>query len=335
MRWLGSLALCAALVGCGTYNYNRAALVPRSTPRVTTGTPMETIGQIDVGATSVAHLGSPGEGDPNQGVELPGTQLHGGAKLRAGKSLQLGILYENGFDAGAKAIKHNQPPVDNGNVSGYGISLDAIIPTGDPRINVGLGVDGMLWSAPYVQYDSCAAGVDCFPYNITERGRDHVTAFAASVTPSFKLDPSVVLFGGLTVRNQPTIQQKGTTQDPLLDADGEVQSGPANFVVAAGAQLSLADNAVLLSGVLYYNVSRNVVEDKPGIGLMLSLPFGKIKPAPPANPPPQQQWYPPPPGGYPPPPPPYGSGYPPPLPPAQPPPPAPPPPPSASVPPGT
>ncbi|HEY4055830.1 MAG TPA: hypothetical protein VGM39_04450 [Kofleriaceae bacterium] len=323
MRWF---PLALLLVGCGTYNYNRAALVPRGTPRVTTGTPMESRGQIDLGATSIAHLGSSGEADPNQGVELPGTQLHGGARLRAGKNLQLGILYENGFDAGAKSIKSTQPPVDNGNTAGYGISLDAIIPTGDPKFNIGIGVDGMVWSVPYVQYDSCAAGAECFPYNITERGRDQVTAFAASVTPSYKVDSSVTLFGGVTVRDQPTIQQKGTTQDPVLDDSGEVEAGPANFIVAAGAQIGVADNSVLFSGVLFYDVSRNVYEDKPGVGLMVSLPIGKLPPQQQENPPPPQQWYPPPPGGYPPPAPPYGPGYPPPAGGYPPPPPTPPPP---------
>ncbi|HEY4180171.1 MAG TPA: hypothetical protein VGM90_25185 [Kofleriaceae bacterium] len=301
MRWF---PLALLLVGCGTFNYNRAALVPRGTPRVTTGTPMDSVGQLDVGATSIAHLSSPGEGDPNQGVEIPGTQLHGGAKLRAGKNLQLGIIYENGFDSGAKAIKSTQPPVDNGNVAGYGISIDAIIPTSDPNLNVGIGFDGILWSVPYVQYNSCAAGADCFPYSITERGRDHVNAFAASITPSYKVDPSIVIFGGATIRNQPTIQQKGQTMDPLLGDpnDSEVQSGPANIIVSAGAQFSLADGSVLISGVAFYDVTKNVYQDKPGLGVMVSLPIGHLPKQQPANPPPQQQWYPPPPGGYPPPP---------------------------------
>ena len=94
--------LLVLLVGCGTYNYNRAALVPRSTPRMTTGQPLAGKGQLGLGASSVAHFGKPGVGDPNAGIEIPGTQLHGDLRARLGEMVSFGILYENGLDQGAK-----------------------------------------------------------------------------------------------------------------------------------------------------------------------------------------------------------------------------------------
>lgn len=305
MRYFVWLVL---LVGCGTYNYNRAALVPRATPRMTTGQPIDGQAQIAVGASSVAHLGKPGVGDPNAGVEIPGTQLHGDLRARIGEMVSFGILYENGLDQGAKPLKSTQPPVEGGNVAGYGLSLDVAIPTSDPRFRVGLGVDAMVWSVPYVEYFTCAAGEDCFPYSVQESGRDLVDTFAASITPSFKATPEVTVFGGVTARQHPTIQQKGMEMDPLF-SEPEVESGPVNFIVSGGASFSLGNGAVSASAVAYWDVSSDPAKYKPGLALMLAVPFGKpyaprsSQPPPPMYPPPgyypPQPQYPPP--GYPPP----------------------------------
>ena len=292
MRYFVSLVF---LVGCGTYNYNRAALVPRATPRMTTGQPIDGQAQLAVGASSVAHLGKPGVGDPNAGVEIPGTQLHGDLRARIGESVSFGILYENGLDQGAKPLKSTQPPVEGGNVAGYGLAMDVSIPTSDPRFRVGLGVDAIVWSVPYVEYFTCAAGEDCFPYSVQESGRDLVETFAASLTPSFKATPEVTVFGGVTARQHPTIQQKGMEMDPLF-SEPEVESGPINFIVSGGASFSLGNGAVYASAIAYWDVSSDPAKYKPGLALMLAVPFGKSYAARQSQPPPQ---YPPP--GYPPP----------------------------------
>ena len=298
------LALVPLLVACTT-NYNRAALVPHATPRMTSGQPLDGRGQLSVGASSVAHLGDPEAGTDNQGIELPGTQLFGALKGRIGQHVSFGMLYENGLDKGAKKLNSSQPDVDNGNVQGWGMTLDISIPV-DERWRIGVGVDAMLWSCPYVSYETTTTG----SITLREEGSDTVETFAASITPSFKLDKDVTLFGGLTIRNQPTIQQKG--QGVLLLDDVEVESGPANYIVAAGIEGSLADGAILLSALAYYDVSRDPAKYGPGMGVMLSLPFGRRSSAPPQQPPPGAIYAPPvygppqpyPPQPYPPPPPP-------------------------------
>ena len=125
--------VCLALpliAACGQYNYNRAALVPRATPRITSGQPLDGRGQLSVGASSVAHLTAPEVGeDANAGIEVPGTQLFGALKGRIGKHIAFGLLYENGLDSGAKKLNASQPDVNEGNVSGYGASIDVTIPT--------------------------------------------------------------------------------------------------------------------------------------------------------------------------------------------------------------
>ena len=294
-----ALWLCLLCLGCGTYNYNRAALVPRATPRMTSGQPLSGRAQLAVGASSVANLGKPTVGDPDAGIEIPGTQLHGDLRAAIGESVSIGVLYEHGLDQGATSLKSTQPPVEGGNVAGYGLSLDVSVKTGDPKFRVGLGVDAIVWSVPYVEYFTCAAGEDCFPYSIQTSGRDLVTTFAASLTPSYRASDDVTIFGGLTARQHPTLEQKGMGMGPLSDT--EVESGPLNLVVSGGAEFSIADGAVLLSGVAYWDVSRTPAKYKPGLGILLSIPIGKRAPAS-AQPPPPPGYYAPPPGYYPPPP---------------------------------
>ncbi|HSK04754.1 MAG TPA: hypothetical protein VK932_26065, partial [Kofleriaceae bacterium] len=283
------LATVPLLVACGTYNYNRAALVPRATPRMSTGHPLPATAQLTAGASSLAHLGAPGPGDPNAGLEIPGTQLFGNLRLQPFEGLTLGLVYENGLDAGAKPLKSTQPPVDGGNVEGYGFNFDASIRTGDPRFRVGLGVDAMVWNVPYVEYFTCAAGEECFPYSIVSRGSDTVESLAVSLTPSYRPSEGVTVFGGLTVRNHPTIKQKGQTSDPLFEP--EVRAGPANFIVSGGVEVALAGGALLASAIAYWDASREPVEYGPGVAVMLGIPLGRRTRAPDAAPVP-----PPPPG---------------------------------------
>ena len=278
---LGLLLFSAA---CGHYTYNRAALVPRATPRMTTGAPMDGRGQLSVGASSVAHLGDPEIGDDaNAGIEIPGTQLFGALKGRIGDMFSLGIFYESGLDAGAKKLHSSQPDVDNGNVNGYGMSLDISIPV-DEKWHLGFGVDAMFWSCPYTSYETFTDG----HITIHESGRDDVDSLAASVTPSYKLDKDITLFGGLTVRQHPTLDQKGQADGTFLD-DIEVETGPTNYIVSGGVEGSLVNGAILLSAMAYYDISRDPAKYGPGMALMMSLPFGHRR----SQQPPQQQ---PPPG---------------------------------------
>jgi hypothetical protein len=268
--------LCLLLAGaCGERNFNRAALVPRATPRMTSGQPLEGRGQLSLGASSVAHLGDPEIGDdPNAGVEIPGTQLFGALKGRLGQHASFGILYENGLDQGAKKLNKSQPDVDGGNVQGYGLTFDIAIPV-DDKWTIGLGLDAMMWSVPYTSYEVFNGTI-----TIRDEGSDSVGTFAASITPSYKLDEDLALFGGFTVRQHPTIQQKGMDIGTVLD-DVEVDSGPANYIVSAGVEGSLLDGSVLLMAVGYYDLSRDPAKYGPGMGLMVSLPFGRRPKTPP------------------------------------------------------
>jgi hypothetical protein len=297
-----------AAIGCGNYNYNRAALVPRATPRLHSGAPLDGTAEFSAGASSLAHFGKPKIGNPEAGVEVPGTQVHGDLRLRLGSSVAIGFLYENGFDAGAVPLKgeDQQPPVDAGNVQGFGISTDISIGTRNPLLHVGIGFDLMSWSVPYVEYYTCAMGEPCFPYMLQEEGRDNVATFAASITPTYEVAPNVKIFGGVTARQHPTIKQKGMEQDPLFD-EPEVESGPINLIISGGGELGLADGAIKASLVGYWGMTQDPAKYTPGVAALISIPIGRrprtqpfdpVPPPPPAYAPPAP--YPPPPQPVPP-----------------------------------
>jgi hypothetical protein len=275
-RCLALLAIATiAAAGCGTYNYNRAALVPHAAPRLHSGAPMTSTGELSVGASSIAHLGEPGLGDPEAGVEIPGTQLHADGRVRLRRSaVSLGFVYENGLDAGAAKLKASQPPVDGGSVTGFGVTLDGSIPTSSPQVHIGLGVELMTWRVPYVEYASCAQGEACFPYAVMTEGTDAVGTAAVSVTPTYAVGRDLHVFGGVTARQHPTLKQKGQETDPLWTTP-EVESGAVNFLVSAGVELALAGGAVKVSGVAYYDITPDPAEYRPGLAALLTIPLGR------------------------------------------------------------
>jgi hypothetical protein len=234
--------------------------------------PLEGMAELSAGASSVSHLGDPGVGDPEAGVEIPGTQLFG--QLRFGFGLaSVGMLYQNGLDQGAEPLKSTQPPVEAGSVHGYGMTTDFSIKTANPRLRVGLGLELMIWDVPYVEYYTCAAGEACFPYAIQAEGRDRVPTVGASLTPSYHTG-DVTVFGGLTARQHPTLQQKGMDTDPLFD-EPEVESGPFNFIISAGAELALAGGQVKASAIAYWDMTQNPAKYGPGVALVLAVPLGR------------------------------------------------------------
>jgi hypothetical protein len=241
---------------------------------------LDGIAELGFGASSLAHSTELGEGDPEAGVEVPGTQLRADARFRLSDVFALGLVYENGLDETAKRPKDEQPPVDEGNVQGYGITADVSIGTRDPKLRVGLGFDLVFWDVPYVEYLSCAPQDPCFPYDIMSKGTDRTETFGFSITPSYRMG-LWTFFGGLTARQHPTIQQKGTETDPILEGEGDVKSGPFNLLVSAGFEAALMQGAVEASLVLYQDITQDPVRYGPGLGVMVVVPLGRTPPAPP------------------------------------------------------
>jgi len=285
---LGCLAGAVALAaGCSTYNVNRSALAPHAAPQLHPIAPMDTVAQLGLGASSVAHVKNPEVGNPSASVEIPGTQLHGDARLRVNDWLTVGLVYENGLDATAHKPKGNlQPDVDAGNVTGYGASFEIALPTPNPQLTLGVSFNAMLWDVPWVEWRTCidsCLSEDGFTYEAS--GVQGVMTLGAGFTPTYRTG-SITWFGGISAREHPTIEQKGMEVGPNFDAD--VRSGPLAWTASAGAQVDLG--GVKGSVVLYQTLTNDPVQYGPSVAALLVVPLGKRRPqtlrvmAPPAAP---------------------------------------------------
>jgi hypothetical protein len=272
------LALLVAAPAC-TYTVNRAAFVPHATPLTQTGQPMHSTGELTLGAVNAADAKAPTFGDPSAAVEVPGTQLHGGLALRASKNVSIAAIYERGLASTATRVKTTQPPVDGGDVDGYGASITYSVPTSKPGFRIGITTELLFWSIPWIEYRTC---IDCAgPYSYVDQGRDVVPTLALGVTPSYHAG-RFTWFGGLTTRNHPTITQKGI--ETGADTGGDVQSGPLNVVAHVGAEVELAAG-VRASLIVDQTLTRDPVVYGPGFGLLVTIPLGRDPVRPPAPPP--------------------------------------------------
>ncbi len=277
MRWL---LLVPAFAGCSTYAQQRAALVPHATPIMTDGQPLSAPGEIALGASNI-NLVQPGEGNPDAGIEIPSTQLVGAAMIRASPNLTLGGLYERGLSAGAHSLQDHQPPVDD-DVSGLGVSMTYSIPTSLPGWRVALSSELVVWSVPWVEYTTCIANcIGNGGYTTSSKGSDNVPTLAVGVTPSYRTG-RFTLFGGVTVRNHPTVDQTIRTDIPQ---DPDVSSGPFNVTLHAGAAVELGAG-VRASLLVHQTVTTDPVAYGPSIGVMVAIPLGHDEPRPIAATPP-------------------------------------------------
>lgn len=293
MRTLAFVAI-ALSAGCGTFVVNRAATTPHAVPQMHSGHGLDSTAEVSIGASSLGHLTEPDVGNAAAAVEVPGTQLHGDGRVRLSDNFAVGFVLEDGLESTVARPKGNlQPPVENGDIIGYGITGDLSIGTSNPQLRVGLGFDLILWNVPYVEYQTCVD--QCIPpgsFTQIEHGHDNTATVGVSVTPSYRMG-DVTIYGGLTARQHPTIEQKGVEQDPLLDDEAEVESGPFNLVVSAGAEMAFADGAVKGSILLYQDTTSDPVQYGPGIAAMVTIPIGRRKAPPPpvAPPPPPPPYY--------------------------------------------
>lgn len=268
-RWC-LLAGLATVAACNVNRVNRAAFVPHMTPTLRSGAPMETPGEIAVGASSLSHT-TLGSTDDTAAVEVAGTQAEGNMRLRVGRHVALGLIYAEGFAAGAKKIKEAQPDVEGGNTRGYGFTLSGAIPTGNPQWSVGVNSELLFWSIPYVEYSTCIDNCGPVPWMYMEEDRSTVSQLALGVVPTYHTG-KLNIWGGLTFRSHPTIVQKGV--EVGVDFEDEVESGSFNTVLSAGADIELGGG--FRAGLtLYQVVQGQPAKYGPSLAAMLTVPLGR------------------------------------------------------------
>lgn len=262
------ILILPVLAACSTYAEHRAALVPHATPIAGDGQPQSSVGQLALGASNLADFRAPTAGDPDAGIAIPSTQLRGELTFRPTKNFSLGIVHEHGLASTATPIHDSQPPLTDEDVTGNGIILSYSIDTGRPGFRVGITTELLVWNAPWVQYTSCVSNCGTPGYTVESNGRSSVGTTALGVVPSYRYGRWTV-YGGLTVRNQPTLTEKTYS---VVPADPEVQGGPANWILHAGAEIEIAAG-IRASVFVHRDLSADPVNYGPAIGAMLTLPL--------------------------------------------------------------
>jgi hypothetical protein len=266
------LAILPALAGCVTYAQHRAAFVPHATPIPHDGQPLEGQGEAALGAVNIADLRRPTAGADNVGDAVPNTTLRGELDMRVTHDFAIGVVHERGLEATARPVTTSQPPVNGGDVGGTGVNFQYSLKLGASGWRLGLATEILFWAVPWVQYTTCIS--DNCPvqgWTTTSDGTDVVPTLATSVTPSYR-SGRFTLFGGVTLRNHPTIPEKIETVDPNSDAD--VQAGPYNVTLHGGASVELGAGIRALLFV-HQTVTIDPIRYWPGVGLMLSIPLGR------------------------------------------------------------
>jgi hypothetical protein len=230
---------------------------------------MESPAEVSAGLGNVTDFIKPSVGDATQAVEVPSTEMRDELRFRVGDRGQLGLVYDRGFASTSKTPDPTQAPVKGGDVEGYGVAFGYSIQTSIPALSVGLQTDLMVWSLPYVQYQTCT---DCdSPFTVVDRGRANPLTLGLGVTPSYKAG-RLTYFGGVYGRNHPTTKRKDF--DVAIDnGDNDVESGPFNVLLEAGVSVELSD---WLSGlvVVHQDLVADPVQYGPGIGVGVTMRLG-------------------------------------------------------------
>ncbi len=265
------LAVLPALAGCLTGNVQRAVRVPHPGVPLSSGQPLATPAELSAGLSNATDVKAPQVGNASQAVEVPSTEMRDELRIRLGQRGTLSLIYEDGFASTSQKPDATQAPIGGGDVRGYGASIGYAFPTSTPGLSIGTTFETMVWSLPYVEYQTCT-GIDCTgTTTIIAHGRANPMTIGLGATPSYRMG-AITVFGGLFARNHPTATRK--EMNVRLDDGGDVSSGPFNLLVHAGIELALADRISALV-LIHQDVTADPIRYGPGIGVALTGRIGK------------------------------------------------------------
>lgn len=276
---LGSLSLAAC-----TTSVRRAALVPHQQPLIRSGQSMgDNRHELAVGSSTVATWDDPEVVDgANAGIAVPRWHFNGAYRLQPRPNFDLGLIMDWGLDKGSRSLSDDQPDPDNGDVQGFGVSLGYSLQTDGP-LSIGFASDLIVYSIPWVEYETCIDPICVLPFSTVEEDRDLIAVLSLGIIPSYRIGRHVSVFAGANLRNHPTIQKSDIEIGPDFE-DDEVESGPGNIVASGGAELELA-NGLRAMLYVYQPIYMDPVRYGPTVGVSLTIPLARTA-APPAAPPP-------------------------------------------------
>lgn len=258
------------LAGCSTYVQHRAALVPHAAPVPFDGQPLETQGELTLGADNLVDLVQPQVGNPTQGDVIPAQQLRGAAAVRVSDNVSIAGVYEHAIASTATVVSPSEPPIKNATLAGGGLQVSYSMPTGTPGLRIGIAGELVVWHVPWVEYTTCVQNCVVNGYTYSNTGATNTPTAGLAVIPSYR-HGRMIYFGGVTVRNHPTITEKTTTNLP--DQDGDVQDGPLNVTLHAGIGVDVG-SGVRANLFVHQTVTRDPIAYGPAIGMTVSIPLG-------------------------------------------------------------
>jgi hypothetical protein len=265
------LAVLPVLAGCLTGNVQRSARVPHPGVPLSSGQPLVTTAELSAGLSNAVDVRAPRVGNASQAVEVPSTEMRDELRIRLGQRGTLNVIYENGFASTSQKPDPTQAPIGSGDVHGYGASVGYSFPTEQPGLWIGTTVETMVWSLPYVEYQTCTSE-DCTGTDtIIAHGRAYPMTFGLGITPSYRKG-AITVFGGLFGRNHPSALRK--EMNVRFGDEDSVTSGPFNLLFHAGIEIELADRLSALV-LLHQDVIADPLRYGPGIGIALTGRIGK------------------------------------------------------------
>ena len=272
MARLVSLAFAMLLAGCIVPHYvqHNGALVPHAAPVQSTGQPMEQQVGFELGATNLADLAAPESGatgtTPPAGIAVAQHQARMAFAVTPKHGLRFAWFHERAFHGDSHDISPTIPPLDDRSALGYGMAIDGSIPTSTPGFRIGVATELEIWSCPYVSYTN-----EIYSGTMTvERSRDLVGTAALGITPSYHAG-NWTGFGGVTMRNHPTMVEKQSSD--FVAPDPDVTGGPLNVMAAAGVAFRQDNVEVALD--VHQAVTTDPVRYGPALGLWLRVEGGK------------------------------------------------------------
>jgi hypothetical protein len=288
-RLLVFLALTTGCVQYPVYRVNRTARVPRPAVPLRSGEPLQGPIELSFGASSVGEVRDPKVATPSSSVEVPSTQVRGELRFRVGKRGEFAVMHEQAIATTMRAVDPTQAPVDHGTAWSLGAAVRyAIEIPNAPGFYIGTGLELMQWTIPYVEYRTCIENCDGVPKTSMNEGDVQTYTPGFSLTPTYRTGP-VALFAGVYGRRHPTIVRKSTEYDyNYMDTEQDVDGGPMNWVVHAGAEYHAANFAFFAT--IQQDLTRDPVSYGPSlaVGMSAHLPELNSAPASPSPPSPTQ-----------------------------------------------
>lgn len=231
----------ACLAGCipqppPVYQVQRSVRAPRATVPLRTGQPLAGPVEITLGASHAKALSEPKLGDEDAAIELPKYQGRGELRIRMAQNGELALIHERGMSDSVIKLDSTQVPINSGTPHGTGVAM-RYAARGEHLV-VGLELELLAWSLPYVEYRTCVENCELSPQTTIEGGTATRSTVGLGVTPSYQRG-NLTLFGGAFARNHPTIERKDTDiVGQRGDTDDGVSRGPLNLMLHAGASAS-------------------------------------------------------------------------------------------------